>query len=197
MDTTKSDRSINPGWWRGVDVGSSLAADAPLRGKVLIMGEVVQLWGIWEMTIFCFILLWNYSFSETCLLKRKEKGKPLQSNIFPFSFLCPFWNSPNDSFERIFTFFMILSFLTLDGFLGGSDSKEFAYSTGDPDSIPGLGRPPRERNGNPPLYSCLEHSMDRGAWWATVQEAIFFRSKYSKAQDLFLKNLYSNAGSFR
>ena len=85
----------------------------------------------------------------------------------------------------------------LGGFPCSSVGKEFAYSTGDPDSIPGLGRPPRERNGNPPLYSCLEHSMDRGAWWATVQEAIFFRSKYSKAQDLFLKNLYSNAGSFR
>ena len=92
---------------------------------------------------------------------------------------------------------MILSFLMLDGFPGGSDSKEFAYNAGDPGSIPGLGRPPRERNGNPLLYSCLEHSMDRGAWWATVQEAIFFRSKYSKAQDLFLKNLYSNAASFQ
>ena len=26
----------------------------------------------------------------------------------------------------------------------------------------------RERNGNPLQYSCLENSMDRGAWWATV-----------------------------
>ena len=92
---------------------------------------------------------------------------------------------------------MILSFLMLDGFPGGSESKEFAYNAGDPGSIPGLGSPPRERNGNPLLYSCLEHSMDRGAWWATVQEAIFFRSKYSKAQDSFLKNLYFNAGSFQ
>ena len=34
--------------------------------------------------------------------------------------------------------------------------------------IPGLGRSPGEGNGNPLLYSCLENSMDRGAWWATV-----------------------------
>ena len=50
-------------------------------------------------------------------------------------------------------------------FPGGSDSKEPA---GDPGSIPGLGRSPGEGNGNPLQYSCLENSMDRGAWWATV-----------------------------
>ena len=35
----------------------------------------------------------------------------------------------------------------------------------------GLGRSPGEGNGNPPQYSCLENSMDRGAWWATVYGA--------------------------
>ena len=35
--------------------------------------------------------------------------------------------------------------------------------------IPGLGRSPREGNGNPQCF-CLENSMDRGAWWATVME---------------------------
>ena len=34
--------------------------------------------------------------------------------------------------------------------------------------IPGLGRPPGEGHGNPLQYSCLEKSMGRGAWWATV-----------------------------
>ena len=43
-----------------------------------------------------------------------------------------------------------------------------ARATGDPDSIPGSGRPPGEGNGNPLQYSCLGNSMDRGAWWATV-----------------------------
>ena len=33
---------------------------------------------------------------------------------------------------------------------------------------PRLGRYPEEGNGNPLQYSCLENSMDRGAWWATV-----------------------------
>ena len=30
--------------------------------------------------------------------------------------------------------------------------------------IPGLGRSPGGRRGNPVQYSCLENSMDRGAW---------------------------------
>ena len=33
--------------------------------------------------------------------------------------------------------------------------------------IPGSGRSPREGNGNPVHYSCLENTMERGAWWAT------------------------------
>ena len=35
-------------------------------------------------------------------------------------------------------------------------------------SVPGSGRSPGVGNGNPLQYSCLENSMDRGAWWATV-----------------------------
>ena len=34
--------------------------------------------------------------------------------------------------------------------------------------IPWLGRSPGGGHGNPPQYSCLENSMDRGAWWAMV-----------------------------
>ena len=53
-------------------------------------------------------------------------------------------------------------------FPGSSDGKASVYNAGDPGSIPGLGRSPGERNGNPLQYSWLENPMDRGAWWATV-----------------------------
>ena len=43
-----------------------------------------------------------------------------------------------------------------------------AGDTGDMDSILGSGQFPGGGNGNPLQYSCLEDSMDRGAWWATV-----------------------------
>ena len=49
-----------------------------------------------------------------------------------------------------------------------SVSKESACSVGDPGLIPGLGRSPGEGNGNPLQCSCLENSMDREAWRATV-----------------------------
>ena len=54
------------------------------------------------------------------------------------------------------------------GFPGGSDGKEPACRTGDLGSIPGSGRSPGGGLGNPLQYSCLENSMDRGAWWAAV-----------------------------
>ena len=52
-----------------------------------------------------------------------------------------------------------------EGFPGGIDGKESACDAGDLCSIPGSGRCPREGNGNPLQYSCLENPMDRGAWW--------------------------------
>ena len=50
-----------------------------------------------------------------------------------------------------------------------SDGKESAFNVGDLGLMPGLGRSPAERHGNPLQYFCLENPMDRGAWWATVQ----------------------------
>jgi len=57
------------------------------------------------------------------------------------------------------------------GFPDGSMGKEStcnAGDTGDAGSIPGSGRFPGGRKGNPLQYSCLKSPMDRGAWWATV-----------------------------
>ena len=53
-----------------------------------------------------------------------------------------------------------------------SDGKESACNEGDPGLIPGSGRSSGEGNGNPLQKSCLEHPMNRGAWWATVHRVI-------------------------
>ena len=58
--------------------------------------------------------------------------------------------------------------IDLWGFLGGSDSEESACKTWG--LILGLGKSPGEGNGNSLQYSCLENSMDRGAWQGTVHE---------------------------
>ena len=54
------------------------------------------------------------------------------------------------------------------GFPGCSEGKESACNAGDLGSVPGLGRSLGEGNGYLLQYSCLENSMNRRAWWATV-----------------------------
>ena len=56
-------------------------------------------------------------------------------------------------------------------FPGGSVVKNPPASAGDVENaawIPGLGRSPREGNGNPLQYCCLGNPIDWGAWWATI-----------------------------
>ena len=65
--------------------------------------------------------------------------------------------------SRLFSLLAVLR-----GFLAGSDGKESACNAGDPGSILRLGRSLAEGNGNALQYSCLENSMARGAWRATV-----------------------------
>ena len=66
------------------------------------------------------------------------------------------------------------------GFPGGSDSKVSVCNAGDLGSL-GSGRSPGEGYGNSFQYSCLENSMDRGAWWATVHGV---SSTFSKSFNL-------------
>ena len=67
--------------------------------------------------------------------------------------------------------------------------KNLSANAGDADLIPGLGRSPREGNGNPLQCSCLENPKDRGTWWAAV---------YGVAQSQTrLKRLSSSSSSWR
>ena len=54
------------------------------------------------------------------------------------------------------------------GFPGGSGVKNPSANAGDMGLIPRSERSTGEGNGNPLKYSCLENSMDRGAWQAAV-----------------------------
>ena len=53
----------------------------------------------------------------------------------------------------------------------GSVAKNPPANAGNTGSVPGSGRPPGEKNGNPLQYSCLGNPTDRGACWAKVHEA--------------------------
>ena len=63
--------------------------------------------------------------------------------------------------KTCFTMYLLLT-------SGGSGGKESACNVGGPGLILASGRTTGEGNGNPLQYSCLENSMDRGAWRATV-----------------------------
>ena len=71
--------------------------------------------------------------------------------------------------KNIYVCICICAYINI-GFPGGSDGKESPCSAEDSGLIPGSGRSPGEGNGNPLHYSCLENSMDRGVWQATVHE---------------------------
>ena len=51
----------------------------------------------------------------------------------------------------------------------GKESAWNAGAAGDLSSIPGWGRSPGGRHGNPLQYACVENPMDRRAWWAAVR----------------------------
>ena len=58
--------------------------------------------------------------------------------------------------------------LELPQWLSGKESACNARATEDVDSVPGSGRSLGGGHGSPLQYFCLENSMDREAWWATV-----------------------------
>ena len=72
--------------------------------------------------------------------------------------------------EKIVFFFGVLllafPFLLDQQPTGGSNCKESTCNAGDLDSVLVSGRSPGEENGNSLQYSCLENSIDRGAWRA-------------------------------
>ena len=72
-------------------------------------------------------------------------------------------------------------------FPGGSEGKASACNAGDLGSIPKSGRSPGEGNGYSLQYSCLENSMDRGAWRAAVPRVAQSGTR--------LKRLGSSSGS--
>ena len=99
--------------------------------------------------------------------------------------------------------FFLLSVL-FKGLLGGTLVKNPPANTGDLGLIPGSGRSPGERNGDPLQNSCLENSMDRGAWWITVhgvtksQTQLSTRARSFQSQAVLLSFWFcSYSGSFQ
>ena len=70
--------------------------------------------------------------------------------------------------------------------------KNLPANAEDTGSIPGSERSPGEGNGNPFQYFCLENSMDRGAWLATVHGVTkeLDMTENARTLDTFIKYLF-------
>ena len=116
------------------------------------------------------ILEWvAYPFSRDFPNPGIEPESPaLQADYLPTEL------SGNPGEEKFVCLFVLKRHLWIKerGFPSGSAVKNLpanAGDAGDTGSIVGLGRYPGVGNGNPLQYSCLENSVDRGAWRAAVQ----------------------------
>ena len=86
-----------------------------------------------------------------------EKSKSIWRSSFCF------WTEP-----MFFCYFQVSGERKLTPTCQATNPPANAGDTRNSGSIPGLGGYPGVGNGNLLQYSCLENSMDRGAWWAIV-----------------------------
>ena len=124
--------------------------------------------------IVLFLIFWGTTIlfsivaAAICIPNNSTWGFPFLHILTDTCYLLSFWWQP----------------LWHVSFPDGSNSKEFACHAGDPGSVPGLGKPPGEGNGNPLQYSCLENSTDRGACWALVHGMTKSRTRLSDSHSL-------------
>ena len=82
--------------------------------------------------------------------------------------LCPYEVSRSEQSKEIFHITFSPKSIKKVGVPGGSPVKNLPANAGDTSSIPGSGRSPGERNGNPLQYLYLGYPMDGGDWWVTA-----------------------------
>ena len=113
-------------------------------------------WGAWERLnkSTCFTIACEWREIKNIALLIIEAIHPLSHHQPPAKSLCYIW--------------IILLGSDNMGFPGNSSGKESSSSSGDPGLIPGSGRSPGKGKGSTLHYSCLDNSMDRGAWWAAA-----------------------------
>ena len=117
---------------------------------------------------YCWILLFGFAGGHTFALNYNIMGLPFASlagkesacSARDLGSIPGLWRSPG---ERI-GYPLQYSW----AFLVAQTVKKSTCKAGDLGLILGLGRSPEGGHDNPLQYSCLENSMDRGAWWAAV-----------------------------
>ena len=109
----------------------------------------------WALHIYPWNMSWLYIMKTFNTLSQREEYWTVH--------ICTNCKALSHMWSRF-----ILTILWGMGFPDCSGDKGSTCNAGDSVSIPGLGRSPGVGDGNEFQYSCLENSMARGTWWATV-----------------------------
>ena len=119
---------------------------------------------VWQILI---ILLQNRKSRKRSLVfilggfLDSSAGKESSCNAGELGSIPGLWSSPGEGISYPFQY-------SWASFMTQIVKNPYAMHVGDLGSISGLGISPGGGHGSPPQYSCLENSIDRGAWWATV-----------------------------
>jgi len=163
----------------------SLGRDDPLK-KVMATHSRILAWRIpWQGSLVDYLLsLRSQIVRHNWVTKKKvHTHTHIYTHSFSDSFLILFTIKYWVEFPSLYSMSLWLSILYRSSICMGLpwqlSGKESACSVEDPGSIPGLGRSPGGGHGNPLQHSCLENSMDRGAWWAPVHGVTHSRTRLS------------------
>ena len=116
-----------------------------------------------SLCVYPFICKWTGCFHDVAIINRAAINIKIHV-YFSISVLCRYMSSSRTFGYGGSIFSFLRNLILFLDFPGGSDGKASAYNAGDLGLIPELGRSPREGDGNPLQYSCLENPMDGGAW---------------------------------
>ena len=133
----------------------------------------------WLFITGCFLSDVSWDFPFACMASSSITGPPDDNRkitwvgvlFFPLTYV----HVDKAAFIPLFSYIRFLW-----GFPGGLVVRNPLANAGDMGSMPRLGRSPGEGNDNPLQYSCLENSVHRGAWWASLSSFLNMKSKCCK-----------------
>ena len=115
-------------------------------------------------SLFLCLSLFTLSLLSHQVVSDSLRPHGLQHARLPCSSPSPMVCPSESVMDSLFTCILLFCFPA------GLDGKESACNVGDPVSIPGSGRFPWRRKWQLTPCSCLKNPINRGGWWAKVQE---------------------------
>ena len=133
-----------------------------------------------EFCIFVVACFWRWA-NGIFICKELKRGQRFISKHPEINWILTEYGNNQKTFLECY----LLNIILMKGFPGGLVHKESACNARQLGLIPVSGRFPGEGNDNPLQYSCLENSMDRRCWQATIHGIA------RVGQDLAIKPLLS------